>query len=89
MGGIEVETGVDGTLYLLFYGAPASDETLGVGGFLAIAPGGTVGEVEPITEPSSPSDPGSPARLGITPGTSTPWLMVVGIDGVHVFTRAG
>jgi hypothetical protein len=89
MGGIEVETGVDGTLYVLFYGAPASDETLGVGGFLSIAPEGAVGAVEPITDPSSLSDPGSPARLGTTPGTSTPWLMVIGVDGVHVFTRTG
>ena len=32
--GVEVETGVDGTIFLLLYGAPESDETLGIGGFL-------------------------------------------------------
>jgi hypothetical protein len=87
MGGIEVEGAADGTLHVLFYGAPASDETLGVGGFLSIAPNGEVSEVEPTTDPSSPSDPGSPARLGVGQQDSNPWLMVIGVDGVHVFTR--
>jgi hypothetical protein len=87
--GIEVETGVDGTLFILFYGAPESDESLGVGGILSISPDGIVSEVEQIADPFSPSDPGSPAHLGITPGSSTPWYMVVGEDGVRVYTRAG
>lgn len=87
MGGIEVEATPDGWLHVLFYGAPASDETLGVGGLLTIGADGTLGEVEPIIEPSSTSDPGSPARLGVGPEHSDPWLMVVGVDGVHVFTR--
>jgi hypothetical protein len=89
LGGIEVETGSDGTIYILFYGVPESDETLGVGGFIEISPDGVVGEAEPIVDPFSLSDPGSPAHLGVTPGTSTPWMMVVGEDGVHVYTRSG
>ena len=87
--GIEVETGGDGTVFILFYGSPLSDESLGIGGIVTIGPDGTVGEAEPIVDPFSPSDPGSPAHLGVTPGTSTPWMMVVGEDGVHVFTRDG
>jgi hypothetical protein len=87
--GIEVDTGTDGTMYILFYGTPESDESLGVGGFVSISPDGAVSEAEPITDPSSLSDPGSPSRLGVTPGTSTPWLMLVWEDGVHVFTRSG
>jgi hypothetical protein len=87
--GIEVDTGTDGTMYILFYGAPESDESLGVGGFVSISPEGLVSEAEPIIDPSSLSDPGSPSRLGVTPGTSTPWIMVVWEDGVHVFTRSG
>jgi hypothetical protein len=87
--GIEVDTGTDGTMYILFYGAPESDESLGVGGFASISPEGLVSEAEPIVDPSSLSDPGSPSRLGVTPGTSTPWIMVVWEDGVHVFTRGG
>jgi hypothetical protein len=85
--GIEVDTGTDGSIYILFYGAPESDESLGVGGFASISPQGVVSEAEPIVDPSSLSDPGSPSRLGVTPGTSTPWIMVVGEDGVHVYTR--
>ena len=87
--GIEVETGTDGTLFILFYGAPESDETLGVGGFVTVSPDGAVSEAHPIVDPFSLSDPGSPSHLGVTPGTATPWIMVVDEDGVHVFTRSG
>ncbi|HEY4606966.1 MAG TPA: hypothetical protein VIH55_04890 [Acidimicrobiia bacterium] len=86
--GIEVETGADGTIFILFYGAPESDETLGIGGFVSIGIDGIVGDAESITDPFSLSDPGSPAHLGARPGTSSPWVMVVGEDGVHVFTRS-
>lgn len=86
-GGIEVETGFDGSLFILMYGAPESDEGLGIGGFLMISPEGVVSDVEPIRDPSSPADPGSPARLGVTPGTSNPWLMMVDEDGVRIYTR--
>ena len=88
-GGIEVETGIDGTIFIMIYGAPESDESLGIGGFVSVGQDGTVRQTEPIVEPFSPSDPGSPSHLGVTPGTSTPWIMVVGEDGVHVFSRAG
>jgi len=87
--GIEVETGVDGSLFILLYGAPESDESLGIGGYLSISPDGAVEQAEPISDPFSLADPGSPAHLGVRPGTSTPWVMVVGEDGVHVFTRSG
>jgi hypothetical protein len=86
-GGIEVDTGSDGTIYILLYGTPESDESLGVGGFVSISPEGVVSEAEPIVDPSSLSDPGSPSRLGVTPGTSNPWIMVVWEDGVHIFSR--
>ncbi len=88
-GGIEVETGIDGTIYIVIYGAPESDESLGIGGFVSVGQDGTVSQTEPVVDPFSPSDPGSPSRLGVTPGTSTPWIMVVWEDGVHVFTRSG
>ena len=70
-------------------GAPESDESLGVGGYLSISPLGVVSEVEPVRDPFSPSDPGSPARLGVTPGTATPWLMMIDEDGVRIYTRQG
>jgi hypothetical protein len=85
---IEVETGADGTLYLLFYGAPESDESLGIGGLLTIGSDGAVGEMEPIVDPFSSADPGSPAHLGVRPGTSDPWMMVIDEDGVRVYQRS-
>jgi hypothetical protein len=88
-GGIEVESGIDGTLFLLIYGAPESEESLGVGGFLTISPQGEVSEVEPIRDPFSPADPGSPSHLGVTPESSTPWLMMIDEDGVRIYTRQG
>jgi hypothetical protein len=88
-GGIEVDSGADGTLFVLIYGAPESEESLGVGGFLSISPHGVVGEVEPIRDPFSPADPGTPAHLGVTPLTATPWLMMIDEDGARIYTRAG
>lgn len=85
--GIEVETGVDGTIFILFYGSPASDESLGIGGFVSIGPDGTVSGSEPVIDPFTPADPGSPSRLGVTPGTNNPWIMVIAEDGVHVYLR--
>jgi hypothetical protein len=87
--GIEVETGADGTIFILMYGAPVSDETFEIGSFVSIGPDGLVGEAQPITSPFTMSDPGSPAHLGVAPGTSTPWIMVVDEDGVHIFTLTG
>ena len=44
-------------------------------------------EVEPIRDPLSRLHPGSPTHLGVTPGTSDPWLMMVDEDGVRIYTR--
>ena len=88
-GAIEVETGADGTLFILMYGAPMTDDPLDIGGLVTISRDGVVSEVAQVTNLTSSSDTGSPARLGVTPGTSNPWLMVVGEDGVHVFTASG
>ncbi|HET9260332.1 MAG TPA: hypothetical protein VFP42_09425 [Acidimicrobiia bacterium] len=84
---IEVETGVDGTIFILFYGAPSNDESMGIGGFVSIGPDGTVSESEPVVNLFTPADPGSPSHLGVTPETSNPWIMVVAEDGVHVYLR--
>ncbi|MGH8914052.1 MAG: hypothetical protein ACRDZM_05980, partial [Acidimicrobiia bacterium] len=88
-GSIEVETGEDGTLFILIYGVPISDEVVDIGGLVTIGPHGAVSETRPVVNLFSMSDTGSPAHLGVTPETSTPWIMVVGEDGVHVHTRSG
>ena len=66
-----------------------TDDPLDIGGLVAISLDGVVSEVAQVTNLTSSSDMGSPARLGVTPGTSNPWLMVVGEDGVHVFSSTG
>jgi hypothetical protein len=86
-GAVEVETGADGTLFMLLYGVPISREPLDIGGLLTISPDGEVSEAIEIANLFSSADTGSPARLGVTPGSSDPWIMVVGEDGIHVFSK--
>ncbi|HWB90079.1 MAG TPA: hypothetical protein VG872_12855 [Acidimicrobiia bacterium] len=89
MAGIEVKTTEDGSIHILAYGVPETDEGLEIGAIVSIAPDGLVANSEPIVSPFSESDPGSPSHLGTTPGSDSVWYMVVGVDGVHVYTRAG
>jgi hypothetical protein len=86
-GAVQVETGDDGTLFLLLYGVPMSGDPLDIGALVTISPGGDVSEAAEITNLFSNSDTGSPAHLGVTPGSSDPWVMVVGEDGIHVFSK--
>jgi hypothetical protein len=86
-GAIEVETGADGTLFMLMYGAPMSGELLDIGALITIGPQGEVSEAMPLPDLFTSADTGSPARLGVTPGTASPWIMVVGEDGIRVFSQ--
>jgi len=86
-GAVEVETAADGTLYVLIYGVPMSGDPLDIGGLVTIGPDGEVSEAVEIANPFSSADTGSPAHLGVTPGTSDPWIMVVGEDGIQVFSQ--
>jgi hypothetical protein len=86
--GIEVASGIDGTLHLFFSGVAAADESVGLSGYLTVAPDGAVGGLEPTRSPFSAADPGSPSHLGVQPGTNDPWLMFIDEDGVRIFRRA-
>jgi len=48
-----------------------------------------VSPVEALPNPLNESDPGSPAQLSMAPGSSTPMLVYVLPDGVHVYERSG
>lgn len=85
---LEVAAGEDGTLHLFILGFPERDESLQLAGYITIGADGTLGALEPMRDPFTPSDPGSPAHLGVTPGTSSPWLMFIDEDGVRVFNRS-
>jgi hypothetical protein len=85
---LEVAAGEDGTLHLFIIGFPELDESLQLAGYLTIGADGALGALEPLRDPFTPADPGSPAHLGVRPGSSTPWLMFIDQDGVRVFRRS-
>lgn len=84
---VEVATGEDGTIHLFLIGLGERDESLQLAGYLTVDPDGAVSALEAMRDPFSPSDPGSPSRLGIRPTTSQPWIMFIDTDGVRVFHR--
>ncbi len=84
---VEVATGIDGTMHLFFLGFPERDESIQLAGYMTVSPDGQIGRMEPMINPFSVSDPGTPTRLGVRPGTSDVTFMHIGDDGVRVFTR--
>jgi hypothetical protein len=86
--GLQVRAGTDDRLQLFLTGIGEDDEDRQLVGFTSIGPSGTVAPVEPLPNPFSDADPGSPAQLVTAPGTSTPMLVYVLPDGVHVYARA-
>lgn len=85
--GLEVASGADGSLHVFLLGISEADESVQLAGFGTIRPDGSVSELEPIMDPFTPADPGSPARLGTGHGSSTATFMVVGEQGVDVYVR--
>jgi hypothetical protein len=81
---IAVETGSDGSIFVLIHGSPLSDPGLGVGGLVTISPSGEVTRVQAISDPIGQ---GSIAQMGVTPLTSSPWLIVTETEGVRIYTR--
>jgi len=84
---IEVATTTDGIIHLFVIGLSESDETVQLAGYASVAPDGTVGPMSPIMNPFTPADPGSPAHIGAAHGAASPWFMVIGEEGVEVYTR--
>ena len=86
--GVEVRAGEDGRIHLFLVGAGEDDETVQLVGYTSVSPTGTVSAVEGLPNPFSEADPGSPAHLVMAPGSSTPMLVYVLEDGVHVYERS-
>lgn len=84
---IEVVADGEGNLHFFILGFPAADETLQLAGYARVSAEGELIVLEEMMNPFSASDPGTPVRLGVTPGTTNPTYMVVGTEGVSVFTR--
>lgn len=87
--GVQVRAGADDTLHMFLIGAGEDDESVQLVGATMISPAGEVAEVEALSNPFSEADPGSPAQLVMAPGSSTPMLVYVLDDGVHVYERTG
>ncbi|MDH4277887.1 MAG: hypothetical protein OEW83_07365 [Acidimicrobiia bacterium] len=85
---VEVASGDDGTLFLYLIGGTDTGEGGQLAGLLTISPDGVASPVEPTPNPFTTADPGSPAHLGVRPGTSKPTLMIIGTDGVRVFAKS-
>ncbi len=85
--GLEVIGATDGTLHLFLLGFPERDESLQLAGYMTISAEGQVSAVEPIQNPFSTADTGSPSRLGVQPGTNRATYMIVSPDGVRVYVR--
>jgi hypothetical protein len=86
--GLQVRAGADDRLHLFLTGIGEDDESRQLVGYTSIGPSGTVAPVEAMPNPFSDADPGSPAQLVTVPGSSTPMLVYVLPDGVHVYARA-
>lgn len=84
---IEVVSDQEGSLHLFILGFPEADESLQLAGYAKLSTDGQLLVFEEMMMPFSISDPGTPRRLGVTPGTTTPTYMVIGDEGVTVYTR--
>jgi hypothetical protein len=86
---LQVRAGADDSLQLYLVGAGADHPRRQLVGATRIGPSGTLAPVEALPDPFSDADPGSPAQLAMAPGSSTPMLVYVLTDGVHVYERSG
>jgi hypothetical protein len=84
---VQVASGTDGRLHLFLTGFEDRPGAPDLTGYTTISPHGRLGPLEPTLTPFGPGEPGSPSQLGVRPKNTTPWLMFVREDGVHVYQR--
>lgn len=86
---VELAAGADGDLHLLVLGISESDESVQLAGYATVTANGVASPMEPMRDPTSPADPGSPAHLGIRPGATQPFLVFVDPAGLRSYLRSG
>lgn len=86
---VELAAGADGSLHLLVLAISETDESVQLAGYASVTADGVATPMEPMRDPTSPADPGSPAHLGIRYGASEPFLVFVDPQGLRVYGRAG
>jgi hypothetical protein len=87
--GVQMRAGADDSLHLFLAGTADDDPSTQLVGYTRLDLTGAVARPEPLTNPFSKADRGSPAQLAVAPGDSTPTLIYVLTDGVHVYRRTG
>ena len=87
--GVQLRAGADDSLHLYLVGASFNRNAPQLVGYLRIDRSGEVTRLEPLANPFSNADPGSPAHLVMASGDSTPMLVYVMPDGVHIYRRTG
>lgn len=85
--GVQMRAGADDSLHLLLAGAGEDDTSTQLVDYARVDLSGAVTRPESLTNPFSLADSGSPAQLAMAPGDSTPMLVYVLPDGVHVYRR--
>jgi hypothetical protein len=85
--GREFRAGDDGTLHVLLMGYGDDASSVQLAAYLTISPSGEITEPEPVADLYADADGGSPAHLVMAPGESSPMLVYVMDDGVHVYRR--
>ncbi|HEX5088652.1 MAG TPA: hypothetical protein VFV89_12650 [Nocardioides sp.] len=87
--GLEARVGADDVLHLFLLGYGDDHESVQLVGGVSVTLAGVASAVDRLPNPFSEADPGSPAHLVVAPGSSTPMLVYVLPDGVHVYARTG
>jgi hypothetical protein len=85
--GVQMRAGADDSLHLYLMGASNERHAAQLVGYVRIDPSGAAAKLEPLPSPNSNADRGSPAQLVLAPGESTPMLVYVMPDGVHIYER--
>jgi putative cell wall-binding protein len=84
---VQLATGSDGEIHLFLEGYATTHPNPAVGGITTVRADGTVAPAEPVLRDDPRMLRTMGAWVGTRPGTSEAWLMVVEIDGLHVYRR--
>jgi len=85
---VQARAGADDSLHLYLTGTVGGQGSAQLLAYLGISPSGDVTRAEPLANPFSTADRGSPTQLVVAAGDSIPMLVYVMPDGVHVYRLA-
>lgn len=83
--GVQVRATADDSLHLFLFGSSDVQSSTQRVGYVRIKCTGATSKLESLPDPFSAADRGSPAQLVVAPGASSPMLVYVQSDGVHIY----